>query len=448
MHAIDQLRARLCVLERVVGITDHGALTGLADDDHPQYLTTDRHDTTARHGSTVVDHGLIAGLGDDDHTQYHNDARGDARYLKLTGGTVSGDVAIAGTLDLKGGSPAHTILLPTSYDSRSASIIVAGCEDLLCFATKRGISVSVSRGPDNGTVADMFTLHRHTYASWNNVNTTPVTITIDLTSIKAEGPFIKAIGIAFGDRNCEGVDFTVEIYHDSDGNGTYEWRTVADVTNNSTYELIYYVNSWRVRTIRITVTKAGSSDRVGVLRIGTIFATSPMDARPTGHLLGAGGDTMYGDLAIIGKLVDSTPCGCRVYRNSTQSIPSGTVTALSWNTEVADTDNCWSSGNPTRLVASRSGYYLIGCNWTIDSVPAGRVTTSIRRNGTTQVLAAFEIDPTSTTYQQIALVTGMVWMNAGDYAEAYVYSSGGAVTVAAADANNQHKNQGWIVRIA
>lgn len=34
-------------------------------------------------GGGVTDHGALTGLGDDDHTQYHNDARGDARYSQL-----------------------------------------------------------------------------------------------------------------------------------------------------------------------------------------------------------------------------------------------------------------------------------------------------------------------------------------------------------------------------
>lgn len=34
-------------------------------------------------GGGVTDHGALTGLGDDDHTQYHNDARGDARYQPL-----------------------------------------------------------------------------------------------------------------------------------------------------------------------------------------------------------------------------------------------------------------------------------------------------------------------------------------------------------------------------
>lgn len=57
-------------------------------------------------GGGVSDHGLLAGLGDDDHTQYHTDARGDARYYtkseidgvsSIFSGLSSGDVAT--TLD-------------------------------------------------------------------------------------------------------------------------------------------------------------------------------------------------------------------------------------------------------------------------------------------------------------------------------------------------------------
>jgi len=35
-------------------------------------------------GGGVTDHGALTGLGDDDHSQYHTDARGDARYAQLT----------------------------------------------------------------------------------------------------------------------------------------------------------------------------------------------------------------------------------------------------------------------------------------------------------------------------------------------------------------------------
>ena len=64
------------------GVTDHGALTGLLDDDHPQYLTDARGDAKyALVGSGVTDHGALTGLADDDHPQYLTAARGDALFL-------------------------------------------------------------------------------------------------------------------------------------------------------------------------------------------------------------------------------------------------------------------------------------------------------------------------------------------------------------------------------
>ncbi len=40
---------------------------------------------TGSSGGGVTDHGLLTGLADDDHSQYHNDTRGDARYPQLAG---------------------------------------------------------------------------------------------------------------------------------------------------------------------------------------------------------------------------------------------------------------------------------------------------------------------------------------------------------------------------
>lgn len=65
------------------GVTDHGALSGLADDDHPHYLTQARGDALYAPiggGGGVSDHGALTGLADDDHPQYLTQARGDALY--------------------------------------------------------------------------------------------------------------------------------------------------------------------------------------------------------------------------------------------------------------------------------------------------------------------------------------------------------------------------------
>ena len=80
---------------KVADSIDHGSLTGLGDDDHTQYLNTTRHDTTIRHTlGTVVphdDHGSLSGLNDDDHTQYLNNTRHDTTGRHTLGTVVPHD---------------------------------------------------------------------------------------------------------------------------------------------------------------------------------------------------------------------------------------------------------------------------------------------------------------------------------------------------------------------
>ncbi len=86
-------------------VTHHGALVGLSDDDHTQYLKADGsrnligkqaynshpafiNDTELidkkyvddEIANLTTDHGELVGLGDDDHPQYLNNSRGDTRY--------------------------------------------------------------------------------------------------------------------------------------------------------------------------------------------------------------------------------------------------------------------------------------------------------------------------------------------------------------------------------
>lgn len=42
-------------------------------------------------GGGATDHGALTGLGDDDHTQYLNNTRGDARYLGVTAKATDSD---------------------------------------------------------------------------------------------------------------------------------------------------------------------------------------------------------------------------------------------------------------------------------------------------------------------------------------------------------------------
>lgn len=74
------------------GVSDHGELDGLADDDHLQYLTEGRH-AAIDHG-IVTDHGDLGGLGDDDHPQYLTEDRHDSHDHSTAIGSASvGDLA-------------------------------------------------------------------------------------------------------------------------------------------------------------------------------------------------------------------------------------------------------------------------------------------------------------------------------------------------------------------
>lgn len=62
------------------------------------YSHDDEAQVIAPPAGGVTDHGALTGLGDDDHTQYHTDARGDARYSQLGHGHAYGDLTGKPTL--------------------------------------------------------------------------------------------------------------------------------------------------------------------------------------------------------------------------------------------------------------------------------------------------------------------------------------------------------------
>ncbi|WP_020398989.1 hypothetical protein [Kordiimonas gwangyangensis] len=179
------------------GVTDHGALTGLGDDDHPQYLNATRGDAryyvrayidtnfytkaaidtalagkaSASHGHTlasltdvgeeapedgeslvwhagvgewrpatissggVTDHGALSGLGDDDHPQYLNSTRGDARYY--TKGQV--DAALATK------APAISRVRVTANHTAQPEQIIAADSDV------GPITITAPANPADGT---------------------------------------------------------------------------------------------------------------------------------------------------------------------------------------------------------------------------------------------------------------------------------------------------------
>jgi len=85
-------------------------------------------------GGGVSDHGALTGLLDDDHTQYHTDARGDARYPLLTSLGANNGIA---TLDSSGKVPSSQ--LPSYVDdvleyANLASFPVTGTTSIIYVA--------------------------------------------------------------------------------------------------------------------------------------------------------------------------------------------------------------------------------------------------------------------------------------------------------------------------
>jgi len=83
---------------------DHGTLAGLADDDHPQYVTHSELDASGYTTEAVItDHGALTGLDDDDHPQYVTHSELDASGYYIAGNDL--DLSSA-DLELPQASPA------------------------------------------------------------------------------------------------------------------------------------------------------------------------------------------------------------------------------------------------------------------------------------------------------------------------------------------------------
>lgn len=75
-------------------------------------MSTGSH-TKSVHDALGIGHASLSGLANDDHPQYHTDARGDARYLRQVGGTLTGRLTTAGIRQRF--DPADFNVAPASY---------------------------------------------------------------------------------------------------------------------------------------------------------------------------------------------------------------------------------------------------------------------------------------------------------------------------------------------
>lgn len=110
------------VTASVVG-ADHGDLSGLGDDDHPQYVSHDELDASGFVTSAGTDHGGLTGLTDDDHPQYIpiNANRGWYNNLAASGWLITHpEYGIGINTSVSGFAAEATDIAPLSFSGASS----------------------------------------------------------------------------------------------------------------------------------------------------------------------------------------------------------------------------------------------------------------------------------------------------------------------------------------
>lgn len=226
---------------------------------------------------------------------------------------------------------------------------------------------------------------------------------------------------------------TVRIALKSSADGT---ATIPDVTQevNTTWEIS--LASLTITTggvISVTDTRAYCQP-LGVMKTANIADSAVTAAKIADSAVTA--DKIAADSAIL----------CRVYRSTAQNITSTTWTALSFDTEVYDTDGCWSSAQPTRLIAKRAGYYLVGGAVTFDTTVVTesdkRVSVYIRSNGSVVESPGGTVHTVSGKWASTT-ETVLVHLDVDEYVEIMAQHD---MTGTKATSASRAWTQGWMVR--
>jgi hypothetical protein len=172
----------------------------------------------------VSDHGLLTGLTDDDHTQYHNDTRGDARYY--TKSVV--DTAMGGKADTVHAHGAGDVTSGTFDIARiptgtSGTTVSFGNHTHAASAIASG-TLDVARLP---TV--LSTVRAHTFSATPTVDPAVVGNNVTITIPSSGGADITALAVSTtGAVNRQGLEIAVL------ADGTTRAVTIASAIRTST----------------------------------------------------------------------------------------------------------------------------------------------------------------------------------------------------------------------
>jgi hypothetical protein len=160
-----------------------------------------------------------------------------------------------------------------------------------------------------------------------------------------------------------------------------------------------------------------------------------------------------GSLYMEGSIRRSTALGCKaILAAGGQSIAPLTAAALAFDTEIADTDGCFTPTD-TKLYARREGYYLAGGGWAFNSgvsPAASRMQVLLRLNGSSVYVGANQTWTTTAASRvnSVAAAAGMIAMGPGDYIEICAFHDQAAAVSTIAASGNHSNAFGWLVRTA
>jgi hypothetical protein len=168
----------------------------------------------------------------------------------------------------------------------------------------------------------------------------------------------------------------------------------------------------------------------------------PLNSIPWDRLKVADGDIPYAKLTVAdgdipATAIDTIP-RATARRSTNQTINNNTITAISFDTEVADTDTMFAATD-TKITCVTGGLYL--CNaqtsWSLAATATTRMVTAIRMtpiSGSGAVTIADDERTSSTTEGIQQNISRVIPMVAGDYIELVVFQTNAAAgtrTVAA-----------------
>ena len=150
---------------------------------------------------------------------------------------------------------------------------------------------------------------------------------------------------------------------------------------------------------------------------------------PGGDMLASLYDTDQDGQISSGGGGSSSSVGSMVYNNANISIPNNTATALTFNSEVWDTDNCHSTvSNTSRLTCNTAGVYMVVGHAWFAANGTGTRSLQIYKNGV--AVANVRIENPTAGGSTLMMISKIIDLAVNDYVEFYVLqSSGGNLNV-------------------